>query len=88
MTSAEKRPPVIKTHLHGWDFSSDQLLAPIEVAEMFRVTSATVAKWAGQGRLAFVRTPGGHRRYSRQQVEHFLKNPDSLAPTVVPPSVE
>ncbi|MFI0481828.1 helix-turn-helix domain-containing protein [Actinomadura sp. 9N215] len=78
---------MIKTHLHGWDFSPGQLLTPTDVAEMFRVSPATVAKWAGEGRLAFVRTLGGHRRYSLQQVEHFLKNPDSLAPAVVPPSV-
>ncbi|TDB71976.1 helix-turn-helix domain-containing protein [Actinomadura sp. KC216] len=47
----------------------------MEVARAFGVSSDTVLNWARDGRLAFVRTPGGHRRYSRQQVEQLLKSP-------------
>ena len=45
-----------------------ELLTPAEVAELFRVDPKTVTRWAKAGRLDSVRTPGGHRRYSRVQV--------------------
>jgi excisionase family DNA binding protein len=41
------------------------LLRPAEVAELFGVRVPTVARWAREGRLGFVLTPGGHRRYLR-----------------------
>lgn len=44
------------------------LLTPGEVAELLRVDVKTVARWAKEGRLAAIRTPGGHRRYSVLQV--------------------
>lgn len=78
---------VTSVRVDGWDFGPDQLLFPGEVARMFRVRPPTVARWAGEGKLACVRTPGGARRYSRQQVEHLMNNPDSLAPAVVPSAV-
>jgi excisionase family DNA binding protein len=43
----------------------DDLLRPREVAEIFGVRTATIARWARQGRLTPLRTPGGHRRYAR-----------------------
>lgn len=79
------KPQKSNVRVGGWDFGPDQLLFPGEVARMFRVRPATVARWAGKGKLACVWTPGGARRYSRQQVEHLMNNPDALAaPAVVP----
>lgn len=46
----------------------DQLLSPGDVAEIFRVDPKTVSRWADQGRLAYTRTLGGHRRFSAKQV--------------------
>lgn len=34
---------------------------------MFRVDPKTVATWARAGKLAFIRTPGGHRRFPVSQ---------------------
>ncbi|RAY11320.1 MerR family DNA-binding transcriptional regulator [Actinomadura craniellae] len=48
------------------------LLTPAEVAHMFRVDPKTVARWATEGRLSFVLTLGGHRRYPRPEVERLL----------------
>jgi excisionase family DNA binding protein len=50
----------------------DQLLRQREVAELFGVRTATIARWAREGRLAPFRTPGGHRRYSRDAVLRLL----------------
>ncbi|WP_433466827.1 helix-turn-helix domain-containing protein [Spirillospora sp. CA-128828] len=60
--------------IDGWDFSPEQLLSPGDVADMFRVGPKTVARWADDGKLACVRTLGGVRRFSRQQVESFLSD--------------
>jgi excisionase family DNA binding protein len=57
----------------GWDFSADQTMTPGEVSGAFRVDPKTVERWAKAGKLASIRTPGGHRRYSRQQVEAIMR---------------
>lgn len=51
----------------------DKLLTPGEVASLFRVDPKTVTRWAKAGRLASVRTMGGHRRFHRAEVEKQLK---------------
>jgi excisionase family DNA binding protein len=48
------------------------LLTPAEVAALFRVDPKTVTRWAKQGRLASIRTLGGHRRYDEAQVRALL----------------
>jgi excisionase family DNA binding protein len=37
------------------------------------VTPKTVSRWADSGRLPFVRTTGGHRRYHRSEVDTVLR---------------
>lgn len=52
-----------------------RLLLPAEVAEIFRVEVSTVNRWAKKGKLEFIRTAGGHRRYFEDQVlEAFLES--------------
>lgn len=48
------------------------LLTPGEVAALFRVDPKTVTRWAAAGRLSSIRTPGGHRRFRRAEVETLL----------------
>jgi excisionase family DNA binding protein len=48
------------------------LMTPAEVSAAFRVDPVTVTRWANQGKLKTVRTPGGHRRYSRDEVTALL----------------
>jgi excisionase family DNA binding protein len=57
---------------HGREVSFEQLLSPGEVAVMFRVDPATVARWARAGVLSSVRTPGGHRRFFEAEVRKHL----------------
>mgnify|MGYP000314634303 CR=1 FL=1 len=56
--------------VNGWDFGPRWLMRTSEVADVFQVNVRTVVRWAELGKLSCIRTPGGERRYSRQQVEH------------------
>ena len=38
-------------------------LTPAEVADLFRVNPKTVGRWAKEGRLPYVTTPGGRRLF-------------------------
>ena len=53
--------------------ATPQLLAPREVAALFRVDPKTVTRWAEQGRLTTVRTLGGHRRFRADEVYALLR---------------
>lgn len=44
------------------------LLTPGEVARILRVDPKTVTRWASQGRIQSVRTPGGHRRFYAAEI--------------------
>jgi excisionase family DNA binding protein len=49
-----------------------KLLTPGEVAAIFRVDTDTVTRWANDGKLIAIRTPGGHRRYPETEVRALL----------------
>jgi excisionase family DNA binding protein len=51
---------------------SDDLLRPREVADLFGVRTTTLARWAREGKLTPFHTPGGHRRYNRQDIRQIL----------------
>jgi excisionase family DNA binding protein len=44
------------------------LLTPAEVAAAFRVDPKTVTRWAKCGKLSYIRTLGGHRRFLATEV--------------------
>ena len=49
------------------------LLSPTEVAKALNVAPVTVRKWAQKQMLQAVVTPGGHRRYSVQEILRFAQ---------------
>lgn len=55
------------------DTPTPELMTPAEVARLFRVDPATVARWATSGQLRCVRTVGGHRRFFRSEIERVLR---------------
>jgi excisionase family DNA binding protein len=57
---------------------NEQLLTPAEVAEIFRVNSKTVSRWAQSGKLSVVRTLGGHRRFRRSEIEAQLRAQEAI----------
>jgi len=52
----------------------DDLLRPREVAELLGVRTTTLARWAREGRIVPLFTPGGHRRYRRAAVRGLLED--------------
>jgi excisionase family DNA binding protein len=64
------------------------LLTPAEVAAVFRVDPKTVTRWAAAGRITSIRTPGGHRRFRRSEVDRLLaddETPETLSRKPVNP---
>jgi excisionase family DNA binding protein len=51
---------------------TERLLTPAEVAALIGVDPKTVNRWASTGRLPFIKTPGGHRRYRESEVRALL----------------
>ncbi|MDN5822007.1 MAG: BldC family transcriptional regulator [Brachybacterium sp.] len=56
------------------DEDATGLLTPAEVAKMFHVDPKTVTRWAQAGKLTYMRTLGGHRRYRRGEVVELLRD--------------
>lgn len=52
---------------------TDELLSPAEAAAMFHVNAKTVTQWARAGKISAIRTPGGHRRFKRSELEAALR---------------
>ena len=63
------------------DENTERLLTPHQVAELFRVDPKTVARWASNGWIGAIRTPGGHRRFRER--EFWRCSPSGRCP---PPS--
>ncbi len=52
-----------------------------EAAQIIGVHPATIRNWAEQGELPFRRTPGGHRRFRRADLEQWLAARRATQPT-------
>ncbi|GAA2746929.1 hypothetical protein GCM10009868_34320 [Terrabacter aerolatus] len=61
------------TQTHPSTRQHDDLMAPHEVARIFRVSPGTITRWARVGLLPFTCTPGGHRRFDRSCVVAHLE---------------
>lgn len=53
-------------------YKPEELLTPSEVAAMFRVNPKTVTRWARAGRLSYIKTLGGHRRFRASEVRRLI----------------
>jgi excisionase family DNA binding protein len=50
------------------------LLTPGEVASLFRVDPKTVTRWAVSGKLPYITTLGGHRRYREEDIKALMED--------------
>jgi excisionase family DNA binding protein len=55
------------------EFKAKPYLTPNEVAQWMMVSPITVRGWAQKGLLQAEVTPGGHRRFRREEVERFAR---------------
>jgi excisionase family DNA binding protein len=50
---------------------SPSYLRTAEVANILYVSSKTVSRWAKEGKLPFLKTLGGHRRYPEAEIREL-----------------
>jgi len=60
--------------------SSPLGLTVSQAANELGVSVATVRRWSNAGFLKGYRTPGGQRRFTRQQIEEFLESLEARPP--------
>ena len=48
-------------------------LRTCQVAELLYVSPKTVSRWAQEGRLPYLRTLGGHRRYPDAEIQALVE---------------
>jgi excisionase family DNA binding protein len=53
--------------------TSDDYLRAGEAATILNVSPKTVSRWADQGRIAHIVTLGGHRRFSRAEIDRIAR---------------
>ena len=49
-------------------------LSTAQTARELGVSLSTVRRWADQGHLVSIRTPGGQRRFPRDAIDAFLRS--------------
>lgn len=54
------------------DIMNEKLLTPGEVATLLRVDPKTVTRWANDGRISRLKTPGGHSRFRESEIRALL----------------
>ena len=59
-----------------WPPSTKEVLTTFEAAALCHVNPLSVRNWIDQGKLSAYRTPGGHRRILREDLERFLREQD------------
>ncbi|MEY8215532.1 MAG: response regulator [Colwellia sp.] len=52
---------------------SEKLLTPAQAGELLGVSPITIRYWANEGRIKFITTQGGHRRFEQAEINRLLK---------------
>ncbi|MDD7812592.1 excisionase family DNA-binding protein [Mycobacterium sp. CSUR Q5927] len=61
-------------------YASDDLLTTAEVAELAKISKITVTRAVKAGRITPLRTPGGHFRFRRGDVDALLSGQAASGP--------
>jgi excisionase family DNA binding protein len=51
--------------------TTSSYLRATEVADLLQVSPKTVSRWAKEGKLPFLKTLGGHRRYPAAEIRQL-----------------
>jgi excisionase family DNA binding protein len=54
--------------------TDESYLLTNQVAEILHVSPKTVSRWAKEGKLPFLRTLGGHRRYPETRIRELAES--------------
>ena len=49
-----------------------------EASQLLGVSEATLRQWTDEGSIKAFVTPGGHRRYSKEELKEFLSSHENL----------
>jgi len=49
-----------------------ELMTPTEVGKALRVDAKTVTRWAERGLIRSIKTPGGHNRFYRTDIDAIV----------------
>ena len=66
--------PVQNGRAADWKPLLEKLFSTAELARMWNVSESTVKRWADAGDLACTKTPGGHRRFTFDEVSRFQRS--------------
>ncbi len=58
-----------------------RLLNVGQAAEYVGVSAASLRKWSNEGLVTVYRTPGGQRRYSRDDLDRFMSSMRETSPS-------
>lgn len=61
-----------------------RLLNVGQAAEYLGVSAASLRKWSNEGLVPTYRTPGGQRRYAREDLDVFIDSMRETSPVSVP----
>lgn len=70
---------VIRSRNMETDFKPKDLLDPTQASEYLGVHKKTLQKWARDGIVPAYKTPGGYRRYKREDLDKVLKHVEATA---------
>ena len=59
--------------------SEKRFMTAKEVAELFEVSANTITRWAREGKMLALTTPGGRRKFPREIVQQQLRHLNVVA---------
>jgi excisionase family DNA binding protein len=72
--SAARKGCAVAAHLSGKAATtSPSYLRAAEMADILHVSPKTVSRWAKEGKLPFLKTLGGHRRYPEAEIRELAE---------------
>lgn len=61
---------------------SPEWISIAEASDVLGIAQATLRRWADEGRVPVFMTPGGHRRFARESLEHVLTEQSARRPSL------